>query len=152
MSGKTDDIPEWTMLSAIGGTISQVREGYACGHLPLVAAVMQPTGVYHAGAIVVLADEVASAAIYGGRAAGDIMQRPFPYSIQLSVNLLSNDPEGPLTAESQVVKRGRITVVETEVKGKAGQTVALMRSTHMMVDLKKSGPHLAKQIEVQSAG
>lgn len=146
------DIEEWTMLSAIGGSISEVREGYACGQLPLCPAVMQPTGVFHAGAIVVLADEVASAAIYGGRAACDIMERPFPYSIQLSVNLLSNDPEGPLTAVSEVVRRGRITVVETEVKGSAGQVVALMRSTHMMVDLKKNGPHLSKKIEINSAG
>jgi len=148
------NIPEWTMLTAIGGSMLEVKEGFAVGQLPLASGVMQPTGVFHAGAIVVLADEVASAAIYGGHAKGDLMNRPFPYSIQLSVNLLSNDPEGPLTAESKVVRRGRITVVETEVKGKAGQMVALMRSTHMMVDLKKTGPHLKqvqKQVSITSA-
>ncbi len=133
--------PRWTMLGAIGGEIFEISEDLARGRLPLTTAVMQPTQVYHAGAIVVLADEVASAAIYGPVEEGDLSKKPFPYSIQLSVNLMTNDPVGPLTAEARVVRRGRITVVDTEVVGSHGKTVALMRSTHMMVDLKTTGPH-----------
>ncbi len=136
---------KWTMLSALGGDMVEVRDGYARGVLPLTEAVMQPTGVYHAGAIVALADEVASAAING-----EPWQDPsqtkklFPYSIQLSVNLLGNDPVGPLSAEAQVVKRGRVTVVETTVIASTGEVAAMMRSTHMMVDLNRTGPHRAK--------
>jgi len=55
----------WTMLSAIGGSILELKDGYALGELPLSDLVKQPTGVFHAGAIVTLADEVASAAIFG---------------------------------------------------------------------------------------
>lgn len=138
---ETPEVGNWTMLSAIGGTVLEVKDGYARGQLPLSPQVMQPTRVFHAGAIVVLADEVASAAIHGGPASGDLARKLFPYSIQLSVNLLTNDPVGPLTAEAKVVRKGRITVVDTEVKGSQGQMVALMTSTHMMVDLKKTGPH-----------
>ncbi|MDZ4833089.1 MAG: hypothetical protein SGJ27_04740 [Candidatus Melainabacteria bacterium] len=65
----------------------------------------------------------------------------FPYSIQLSVNLLTNDPKGPISAEATVVKRGRVTIVETVVKTCTGETAALMRSTHLMVDPNKTGPH-----------
>ncbi|MBX9685790.1 MAG: PaaI family thioesterase [Candidatus Obscuribacterales bacterium] len=136
---------EWTMLSAIGGTIIELREGYALGELPLSDGVKQPTGVFHAGAIVALADEVASAAIMGGVVDPEQMQgRKFPYSIQLSVNLLTNDPEGPLRAEANVVKEGGITVVDTVVTARNGATVALMRSTHRMVDPRKHGPHKRK--------
>src|SRR5437870_12947897 len=133
---------KWNMLSALGGDIVAVRDGYAKGVLPLTETVMQPTGVYHAGAIVMLADEVASAAIEGGPVDAKFMaEKKFPYSVQLSVNLLTNDPQGPLTAEAKVVRSGRMTVVQTTVINAAGQTTALMTSTHMMVDLKKTGPH-----------
>lgn len=140
MSGKH----KWTMLSAIGGEMLEVRDGYARGRLPLSETVHQPTKVFHAGAIVTLADEVASAAIHGEEdvdpAAG--RGKKFPYSIQLSVNLLTNDPVGPLTAEANVVKRGGVTVVDTVVFTSTGEKAALMRSSHRMVDLEKVGPHM----------
>jgi uncharacterized protein (TIGR00369 family) len=136
---------KWTMLSAIGGDIVEVRPGYARGILPLSEIVMQPTRVFHAGAITTLADEVASAAIEGGAVDEEYMaNKLFPYSVQLSVNLLTNDPEGPLTAEARVVREGRMTVVQTVVTTAGGKTAALMTSTHMMVDLKKSGAHKAE--------
>lgn len=71
--------------------------------------------------------------------------KKFPYSIQLSVNLLTNDPVGPLTAEANVVKRGGVTVVDTVVFTSTGETAALMRSAHRMVDLEKVGPHKKSQ-------
>lgn len=133
---------KWNMLGAVGGEITEVADGFARGHLPLTNEVMQPTGVFHAGAITVLADEVASAAIFGTHA-GDpgAEDKLFPYSVQISLNLLTNDSVGPLTAEAKVVRRGRMTVVDTVVTASNGETAALMRSTHMMVDLKKKGPH-----------
>lgn len=138
----TAPVHQGTMLRAIGGRVTEITDGRARGELPLSEAVMQPTRVYHAGAITVLADEVASAAIYGGRTNPREMEsKPFPYSIQISLNLMDNDPQGPLTAEARVIRRGRVTVVDTEVKGSHGRTVAVMRSTHLMVDLKKAGPH-----------
>ncbi len=130
------------MLRGLGGDMVEIGDGYAKGVLPLTDKVTQPTRVYHAGAIVTLADEVASAAIHGDNVDPETMEgRRFPYSIQLSVNLLTNDPVGPITAESNVVKRGRVTVVETVVRTCTGETAALMRSTHLMVDPSKTGPH-----------
>lgn len=130
------------MLSALGGEMLEVRDGYARGRLPLSEAVMQPTRVFHAGAIVTLADEVASAAIHGASMVdAENTDKRFPYSVQLSVNLLTNDPIGPLTAEAKVIRAGRMTVVETTVLTCDNKVAALMRSTHMMVDLKKAGPH-----------
>lgn len=133
---------EWTMLGALGGEMLEVRPGYARGRLHLTDEVKQPTGVFHAGAIVTLADEVASTAIVGGPIDPDDMQsRLFPYSVQLSVNLITNDPKGPLTAESNVVREGGLTIVDTVVTTCDGKTAALMRSVHKMVDPSKKGPH-----------
>ena len=139
---------KWNMLGAIGGEITDVREGHARGHLPLSGQVMQPTGVFHAGAITVLADEVASAAIVGTYASHPEAEgKLFPYSVQISLNLLTNDPVGPLTAEAKVVRRGRMTVVDTVITASTGDTAALMRSTHMMVDLKEKGPHKKRELK-----
>ncbi|MBX9720184.1 MAG: PaaI family thioesterase [Candidatus Obscuribacterales bacterium] len=135
-------ITEWTMLYAIGGKMLEVREDYALGELPLTDMVKQPTGVYHAGAIVTLADEVASQAIHGRSVDDESMEgKKFPYSIQISVNLLTNDPVGPMRAEAKVIRKGGIAVVDTTVTTSSGATAALMRSTHRMVDLNKTGPH-----------
>lgn len=131
-----------TMLAAIGGRIVEERPGFARGVLPLSTGVMQPTGVFHAGAIVTLADEVASRAIYNVGPAEDASRQKFPYSVQLSVNLLTNDPVGPLTADATVTREGGLTLVDTVVTTRDGQVAALMRSVHKLVDASKVGPHL----------
>ncbi len=138
-------IYNYPMLKGLGGKMLQLEDGYAKAELPLSEKVMQPMGVFHAGAIVTLADEVASAAIHGEPVdTEDLKGKLFPYSVQLSVNLLTNDPVGPISAEARVIKRGRLTVVDTEVKTKDGKTAAMMRSTHMMVNPDKTGPHSKK--------
>lgn len=132
----------YPMLKALGGKITDLKEGYAKAELPLSDKVMQPMKVFHAGAIVTLADEVASAAIHGEPIdTSDLKGKLFPYSVQLSVNLLTNDPVGPIVAEAKVLKRGRLTIVDTEVYTEGGKLAATMRSTHMMVNPQKTGPH-----------
>jgi uncharacterized protein (TIGR00369 family) len=132
---------KWHMLSAIGGRILDMKDGWAKGELPLSETVKQPTGVFHAGAIVTLADEVASVAVYGQYDELSRQDKLFPYAVHLSVNLLANDPVGPLEAEAQVLQKGSVAVVDTVVTTSTGSTAALMRSVHRLVDLKKSGPH-----------
>ncbi|MBX9694668.1 MAG: PaaI family thioesterase [Cyanobacteria bacterium] len=132
-------IYDYGILKTLGGRMLEVRDGYAKATLELSEKVMQPSRVFHAGAIVTLADEVASAAIHGEDIDTDDMKgKKFPYSIQLSVNLLTNDAVGPLTAEANVVRRGRLTVVDTIVTTSDGKTAVLMRSTHMMVEPDKN--------------
>ena len=132
-----------TMLTAIGGKIIEERPGFARGVLPLSPLVMQPTKVFHAGAIATLADEVASRAIYNSIPRdSNNMPTKFPYSVQLSLNLLTNDPIGPLTAESTVSRAGGLTLVDTIITTHDGRTAALMRSMHKLVDPNKTGPHL----------
>jgi hypothetical protein len=57
---------------------------------------------------------------------------------------MSNEPVGPLTVEVLVVKHGRITLVDTVVTTSSGKTAALVRSVHLMVNLKETGPHRKK--------
>lgn len=43
---------QWNTLTALGGRMIEVRDGYAIAEMPLSEAVMQPTQVFHAAAIV----------------------------------------------------------------------------------------------------
>jgi uncharacterized protein (TIGR00369 family) len=56
---------QWNTLTALGGRLIEVRDGYALAEMPLSEEVMQPTQVFHAGAIVVLADEAFSCGLRG---------------------------------------------------------------------------------------
>lgn len=127
------------MFRALGGEILEVQEGYARGRLPLSDLTRQPSQVFHAGAICALADKVASVAIDGGFATEGYMPgKFFPYSVQISMSLLANDNQGPLSAEAKIVKRGRMTVVQTVVTTCKGEIAALVTSTHMLVELKRN--------------
>jgi uncharacterized protein (TIGR00369 family) len=136
------------MMDLFGGKIYRLGEGHARGVLPLTELVMQPTRVYHAGAIISLADEVASAALSDHEGDTDpTISKLFPYSIAINTNLLTNDPVGPITAEAFVVRRGRVAVVETKVMTSTGQLMTMVTSSHLMVDPKKTGPHLKPKLQ-----
>lgn len=129
------------MLDHLGGQVVHVSEGFARCTLPLSSKVSQPLGVYHAGAILTLADEMASTAINGSTDFTD-PGKQFPYAATLTANFLTNDPKGPIICESSVIKRGRsLVVVNTTVYSSNMDTMALIRSTHVMVDPKIEGPH-----------
>ncbi|MBZ0184636.1 MAG: PaaI family thioesterase [Candidatus Obscuribacterales bacterium] len=119
----------YKILDTLGGSMLEVRDGYARAELPLSDTVMQPTRVFRAGAIVTLAVEVAAALLVGEAVdPQDRKGKRFPDSVQLSVNLLTNDPVGLLSAEAKVLRKGRVAVVDTVISTSSGQTAALMSS------------------------
>jgi uncharacterized protein (TIGR00369 family) len=96
--------------------------------------VRQGTGVFAAGALMQLADVAATSVCQ--RAAGSTMEdpKPFPLSVQISVNLLRNVDKGKVIAESTIVHGGRtLTVVESKVRDEAGRLLCVVTSTHVAV-------------------
>ena len=128
------------MLTFLGGTISEVDEGFAQCILPISDKVTQPAKVYHAGALLTLADEMASTAINGS--ADFSKTKLFPYCIGLTANFMDNDPIGPMICTSRVVKRGSgdksLCIVDTKITIRHDRPAALIRSTHM---LREDRPH-----------
>ena len=54
----------------------------------------------------------------------------FPLTLQLSVNLIRNTNQGVLTAEAEIVHRGRTTlVVDVRVTDDCGKLVAKLTAT-----------------------
>lgn len=122
---------EWkrsTMIEAHGTHFVTAGQGRAVAQLAFRPELSQLTGLFHAGAIIALADETATAAaMWETNPTGELKPELFPLTLQLSVNLLRNTNRGTLTAEAQVVHRGRTTiVVEVKVTDDQGRLIAAL--------------------------
>ena len=105
-----------TMIEAHGTEFLRAGEGHAVARLAFKPGLTQLTGLFHAGAIIALADETATAAaMWEINPTDDFRPEQFPLTLQLSVNLIRNTNQGAITAEAHIVHRGRTTMV-TEVK------------------------------------
>jgi uncharacterized protein (TIGR00369 family) len=112
---------------ALGITPVEVGEGRAVMKMPYGPNTSQYTGVFAAGALISLADITATAAC--GNEVGS-----FPFTVQLSANLLRNTSSGTATAESQVVHFGRtMKVVETLVRDDSNTVLVRVTTTHLVV-------------------
>jgi 1,4-dihydroxy-2-naphthoyl-CoA hydrolase len=87
-------------------------DGRARGRLNFKPHLRQLTGLFHAGAIMGLADTTATAAaMWEVNPDGEFRPELFPLSIQVSTNLIRNIDRGALTAEAELVHRGKSTMV-----------------------------------------
>jgi uncharacterized protein (TIGR00369 family) len=69
----------------------------------------QLAGLFHAGAIIALADETATAAAMGEiDPTGEFRPELFPLTLQMSANVIRNTNQGTLVAEAEAVHRGRM--------------------------------------------
>jgi 1,4-dihydroxy-2-naphthoyl-CoA hydrolase len=127
-------INEWTrgtMIEKHGTRFLSAGEGRAKTQLAFKPSLTQLTGLFHAGAIIALADETATAAaMWETNSTAEFRPELFPLTLQLSVNLLRNTNQGTLTAEAEVVHRGRTTlVVDVRVMDEQRKLVAKLTAT-----------------------
>jgi uncharacterized protein (TIGR00369 family) len=108
-------INEWgrgTMIAAHGTRFVTAGQGRAQAQLDFRPDLTQLTGLFHAGAIIALADETATAAaMWETNPTGEFRPELFPLTLQMSANLIRNTNRGTLVAEAEVVHRGRTTLV-----------------------------------------
>jgi uncharacterized protein (TIGR00369 family) len=127
---------EWapgTMIGSHGTRFVSAGQGRAVAELDFKPSLSQLTGRFHAGAIVALADEAATAAaMWEINPTGVLRPELFPLTLQLSVNLIRNTSTGTLRAEAEVVHRGRTTmVIEVKVRDDQGKLVASLVATQL---------------------
>ena len=102
--------------------------------MPMGPGVRQGTGVFAAGALMQLADVAATTVCQWSSGSTPDDPKPFPLSVQISVNLLRNVNQGKAIAESIIVHGGRtLTVVESRVRDDAGRLLCIVTSTHVAV-------------------
>lgn len=123
-----------TMMEHLGIHMVEVGNGRALAEMSFHEGLKQLTGLFHAGAILALADTAATAVcleVLGATEGGD----RFPLAIQVNANLVRNSAQGKLLAEARPVHSGRTTmVVETSVRDEAGKLYALVTTTHLVVE------------------
>lgn len=127
-------INEWahgTMIENHGTHFLSAGEGKAQSQLAFKPSLTQLTGLFHAGAIIALADETATAAaMWETNPTGEFRPELFPLTLQLSVNLIRNTNKGTLTAAAEVIHRGRTTlVIEVHVTEEQEKLVAKVTAT-----------------------
>ncbi len=116
---------------AFGITPVEISEGRAVMKMPFCPNTSQFTGVFAAGSLISLADITATAACRNENG-------PFPYTVQMSANLLSNTNVGTATAESLVVHSGRtMKVVETVVRDDNNNALVRVTTTHLIASSAK---------------
>lgn len=104
-------IGEWgrgTMIAGHGTRFVSAGEGRAVALLDFKPELTQRTGLFHAGAIIALADETATAAaMWETNPTGEFRPEVFPLTLQMSANLIRNMNQGTLVAEAETVHRER---------------------------------------------
>lgn len=127
-------INEWahgTMIENHGTRFLAAGEGRARAQLAFKPTLTQLTGLFHAGAIIALADETATAAaMWETNPTAELRPELFPLTLQLSVNLIRNTNQGVLAAEAEIMHRGRTTlVVDVRVLDDQGKLIAKLTAT-----------------------
>ena len=133
----TQKLNEWsrgTMIESHGTRFLSAGEGRARAQLAFKPTLTQLTGLFHAGAIIALADETATAAaMWETNPTAELRPELFPLTLQLSINLIRNTNRGALTAEAEIVHRGRTTlVIDVRVSDDQGRLVAKLTATQLV--------------------
>jgi uncharacterized protein (TIGR00369 family) len=122
-----------TFIELLGIRLLEVNQAQAVSEMTFVHNLQQLTGVFHAGALITLADTTATfAALYW--ASGNLDTDRFPFTIQLSTNLLRNTNRDTIRAVATPIHRGRTTmVVDTRVSDAEGRLLLLVTTTHVFI-------------------
>ncbi len=131
--------PPDNLLTTLGLRVVERSAGRCVIEMPYSAAATQPLGLFHAGAILALADSAATNLLRSALAERDGLDPDaldparFPLGIQVSGNVMRARRDTTLRAESVPLHVGRTTaVVETKVRDEAGALVAAVTTTHYL--------------------
>lgn len=125
-----------TNIEARGTRFLEVSGERAVAELAFRPDLAQLTGVFHAGVILSLADEAATAcSMHAVMPDGTWDPGKFPLTIQLSANLLRNTNAGKLIAEAVPLHQGRTSmVIQATVRDEAGRVVAVVTATQLVLN------------------
>ena len=127
---------ENTFIDLLGIRLLEVSSEQAIGEMRFTTKLQQLTGVFHAGALIALADSTATfACLYWLQEVRGDQTKAFPFTIQLSTNLLRNTQQGTVCAVAVPVHRGRSTmVVETRVSDADARLLLVVTTTHLVAE------------------
>ena len=122
-----------TMTSAIGIEITDVRDEYICGKMPVDERTVQPFGLLHGGASVALAETL-------GSIAGGI--RVYPNNetvvgIEINASHLKSTQKGWVMGKAIPIRIGKkIHVWEIEITNEKNELICISRLTLAVINKK----------------
>ena len=124
-----------TFIDLLGIRLREVSDAHAIAEMSFSATLQQLTGVFHAGALLSLADTTATfACLYWINDPLDGSRSSFPLTIQLSSNFIRNAGSGTARARAVPVHQGRTTiVVETRVTDADDRLLSVVTTTHLVI-------------------
>ncbi|MCU9602326.1 hotdog fold thioesterase [Pallidibacillus thermolactis] len=119
-----------TLIEALGIEIITLEEGYVKATMPVDERTRQPFGYLHGGASVALAETVAS---FGAFQLID-QETENTFGLEINANHVRSKRDGIVTAEGQVLHRGRTTQIwEIKIKDENGKLICVSRCTMAVV-------------------
>jgi uncharacterized protein (TIGR00369 family) len=119
-----------TMIASHGTRFVEVSPARAVVELDHRPDLTQLTGLFHAGAIIALADEACTALASAHTMRDGWDPARFPLTVQLSANMIRNTDRGRIVAEALPLHAGRTTaVVQSTVRDDAGRILAAVTAT-----------------------
>jgi 1,4-dihydroxy-2-naphthoyl-CoA hydrolase len=119
-----------TMLDTVGFRLVELNAEHAVAEMGFRPDLAQLTGLFHAGALLALADSTAtSLCISAADPEGTFDPSRFPLAVQLSANLIRNTGAGTVTAEARLLHKGRTTMV----RDGQGRLLVAVTSTHLVL-------------------
>lgn len=117
---------------AIAFDIIEAGPERAVATMPVAAAMLNPFGTVHAGALIWFADITATVCAIGEPDSVSEDGKGFPLAVDLHTVLISNVLGGTVTATALPVRRGRqLVVIRTTVTGEDARVLIDMTTTHV---------------------
>ncbi len=112
-------------------SIEERSENQITSRMPVSKGMLNPFGTIHAGALIWMADVTATVlALQNAKVDSD--GRGFPLAINIFTNLIGNQREGEVTAETKFVRKGkRVNVIRTTILGNNQTLLAEVTTTHV---------------------
>ena len=128
---KLNDFQKNTIIEVLGIEITDFGPEYFCGKMPVDHRTVQPYGLLHGGASVVLAESLGS--IAGGMQVNRDTQTVV--GVEINCNHLRSARDGWVYGKATPLKIGRkIQVWNIEIKNDDGKMVAVSRLTLAVID------------------
>jgi len=128
---KLNDFQKNTIIEVLGIEITDFGPEYFCGKMPVDNRTVQPYGLLHGGASVVLAESLGS--IAGGMQVNRDTQTVV--GVEINCNHLRSARDGWVYGKATPLKIGRkIQVWNIEIKNDDGKMVAVSRLTLAVID------------------
>lgn len=118
--------PERTMIGTLGIEMSAGEDGVVRGRIPVSERILQPYGLVHGGAMLTLAETLASY----GTAVGVRDQGNLAMGQEINASLMRPITSGNVNGVATARRRGRTAWVwEVEITDDEGRLCALVRAT-----------------------